>query len=168
VSRLYSLVNVSKVEPIERPRKTRTITTTSFIYSSIYKQHISATERRPLPNAALLSNSLRYSISLHTVRLDSRHIPNERTPDSHYASNFLTHPLLNTAYQNTISVYYIYKLHAYYAYNERSLAYNDYYAYIDLVCIRLYVFLLADLYAKRYVTHQTICIVHSARAAICI
>jgi hypothetical protein len=74
VSRLYSLVNVSKVEPFERPRKTCTITTTSFIYSSIYKQHISATERRPLPNAALPSNSLRYSISLHKVRLDSRHL----------------------------------------------------------------------------------------------
>jgi hypothetical protein len=165
VSRLYSLVNVSKVEPIERPRKTRTITTTSFIYSSIYKQHISATERRPLPNAALLSNSLRYSISLHKVRLDSRHLL--RIP--HLTSRIeycIDSP--NTAYQNTISVYYIYKLHAYYAYNERSLAYNDYYAYIDLVCIRLYVFLLADLYAKRYVTHQTICIVHSARAAICI
>jgi hypothetical protein len=74
VSRLYSLVNVSKVEPIERPRKTRTMTTTSFIYNTIYKLYISATERRPLPNAALLSNSLRYSISLHTVRLDSRHL----------------------------------------------------------------------------------------------
>jgi hypothetical protein len=68
VSRLYSLVNVSKVEPIERPRKTRTMTTTSFIYNTIYKLYISATERRPLPNAALLSNSLD---SRHLLRIDS-------------------------------------------------------------------------------------------------
>ena len=122
----------------------------NFIYLQYYvQQHISATERRPSPNAALPSNNLRYSIFLHTVRADSRHLPNERTPDSHYAP---TRMLSRFEYQNTISVYYIYELHAYYAYNERSLAYNDYYAYIDLVCIQPYVFLLADLYTKRYVT----------------
>lgn len=73
----------------------------------------------------------------------------DTTPDSHYAP---TRMLPRFEYQNTITVYYKYELHAYYAYNERSLAYNDYYAYIDLVCIQPYVFLLADLYAKRYVT----------------
>jgi hypothetical protein len=45
---------------------------------------------------------------------------------------------------------------AYYVYNERFLACTSYYAQLILICIHVYVFLLANLYAKRHVTRQAI------------
>jgi hypothetical protein len=165
VSRLYSLVNVSKVEPLNAPGK-HVLLRQLHLFTVLYTNNTS-----PLLSAGHYQMPL-YCRIASAIRSPYTQCASTRVTYSEHTASHISHRTYcigsNTAYQNTISVYYIYKLHAYYAYNERSLAYNDYYAYIDLVCIRLYVFLLADLYAKRYVTHQTICIVHSARAAICI
>jgi hypothetical protein len=111
--------------------------------------------RRSLPNASILLNSLRFSNASHQYIA----IITTLSPNEYRASHieWLHHIFVQIIYLIFVqSVYWNYMHITYYAYNEKFLDCTGYYAYLNLICTRQYVFLLANSYAKRYVRHQTI------------